>query len=70
MSCRCGHCHTLAPAWRGAARALAGAVRVGAVNCQEEWNLCRQQGINAYPTLIYSPAAGPAIRYKVRKLSN
>lgn len=30
---------------------LEGVVRIGAVNCQEEFMLCRQQGISGYPTL-------------------
>jgi len=49
---RCGHCHDLAPTWRKLAKEVAGSVRVGAVNCQEESWLCRQQGITGYPKLL------------------
>jgi len=48
---RCGHCHDLAPVWRKVAKELQGIVRIGAVNCQDEFMLCRQQGITGYPTL-------------------
>ena len=40
----CGHCQQLAPAWGKAASKLAGVVKVGAVNCDEEKALCQQHG--------------------------
>ncbi|KAI8496605.1 DnaJ sub C member 10 [Branchiostoma belcheri] len=49
---RCSHCHDLAPAWREVGRELVNVIRIGAVNCQEDWVLCRHQGINRYPSLI------------------
>jgi len=50
---RCGHCHELAPAWRKLARELEGTgIRIAAVNCQEEFGLCRSQGIQGYPSLM------------------
>lgn len=51
----CSHCHQLAPAWREMARELHGVLRIGAVNCEEEWMLCRQQGIQSYPSLMLYP---------------
>lgn len=51
----CSHCHDLAPTWREVARELEGVIRFGAVNCQEEWNLCRRQGIPSYPSLVLYP---------------
>ena len=39
--------------WREVAKELEGVIRFGAVNCQEEWNLCRQQGIQSYPSLVF-----------------
>lgn len=41
--------------WREVAQELEGVIRIGAVNCQEEWNLCRQQGIHSYPSLVLYP---------------
>lgn len=41
--------------WREVARELEGVIRIGAVNCQEEWNLCRRQGIHSYPSLVLYP---------------
>lgn len=51
----CSHCHDLAPTWREVAQELEGVIRFGAVNCQEEWNLCRRQGIQSYPSLVLYP---------------
>lgn len=51
----CSHCHDLAPTWRALARDLEGVVRFGAVNCEEDWILCRQQDINSYPSLLFYP---------------
>ena len=30
-------------------------IRIGAVNCQEEWSLCQRQGIQSYPSLVLYP---------------
>jgi len=34
---------------------LEGVARIGAVNCGDEWVLCRQQGIRSYPSLVTYP---------------
>ncbi|ELT92793.1 hypothetical protein CAPTEDRAFT_228052 [Capitella teleta] len=52
---RCSHCHETAPSWREMARELEGVLRIGAVNCGDEWALCRQLGIRSYPTLAMFP---------------
>lgn len=52
---QCSHCHLLAPDWRKMARELEGVIRVGAVNCQDEWHLCQEQGIHGYPALVFFP---------------
>lgn len=52
---RCSHCHDLAPSWRELARELFGVIRIGAVNCEDDWQLCRQKGVHSYPTLILYP---------------
>ena len=31
-------------------------VRIGAVNCQEDWGLCQRQGIRSYPSVILYPS--------------
>lgn len=63
---QCGHCHELAPTWRRVARKLDGIVRIGAVNCQDDFHLCRQQNIHAYPSVIFF---GPSenLRFKGAK---
>lgn len=49
----CGHCRNLAPEYQKAAKALKGAVNVGAVDCDQESNkpLCGQYGVQGFPTL-------------------
>jgi DnaJ family protein C protein 10 len=51
----CHHCHNLAPTWREVGRELQGVVRIGAVNCGEDWGLCNQQGIHSFPSLLIFP---------------
>ena len=46
---------------------LEGVVRVGAVNCQEEFMLCRGQGISGYPSLnLYTNQQG-TVKFRGRK---
>ncbi|XP_031332740.1 dnaJ homolog subfamily C member 10-like [Photinus pyralis] len=52
-SAQCHHCHELAPIWRKLSIELEGVLRIAAVNCEEDWALCRQLGIMSYPTLLY-----------------
>ncbi|GFV56298.1 dnaJ homolog subfamily C member 10, partial [Trichonephila clavipes] len=52
---QCSHCHDLAPTWRELARKFEGVVRFGAVNCEEDLFICRQQNIYSYPSLILYP---------------
>ena len=42
LGCRCGHCRSLAPKWSKVAAALKGIAKVGAVNCDDEQELCGQ----------------------------
>ncbi|XP_043277162.1 dnaJ homolog subfamily C member 10-like [Venturia canescens] len=51
----CSHCHHLAPVWRKIAKDLEGVIRIGAVNCEDDWQLCHQLGIQSYPTLLFYP---------------
>ena len=60
----CSHCHTLAPDWRLLSQELEGIVRIGAVNCDDEYVTCRQEDIRSYPTLMaYIPVS--ILNYKV-----
>ncbi|XP_063220307.1 dnaJ homolog subfamily C member 10-like [Bacillus rossius redtenbacheri] len=52
----CSHCHDMAPEWRKLAIQADGAIRIGAVNCADEWQLCNQQGVRSYPSLIMYPS--------------
>ncbi|XP_014238897.1 dnaJ homolog subfamily C member 10-like [Trichogramma pretiosum] len=53
---QCSHCHTLAPVWRKIAKALEGVIRIGAVNCEDDWHLCNEIQIRSYPTLMWYPS--------------
>ncbi|XP_065332909.1 dnaJ homolog subfamily C member 10-like [Cloeon dipterum] len=54
-SAMCSHCHQLAPTWRKFAQRMQGVIRVGAVNCEDDWVLCRNENIGSYPSLLYYP---------------
>lgn len=57
---RCSHCHDLAPTWREVAKEMDGVIRIGAVNCGDNHQLCRRRGINSYPSLyIYRAGQNP-----------
>ena len=47
--------------WRQVAQELEGVVRIGAINCQEDWSLCQHQGIHGYPSLVLYPSVCHAI---------
>ena len=48
---RCGHCQSLAPAWKKAATALKGVVGVGAVDADSHKQLAGQYGVTGFPTI-------------------
>ncbi|CAF0707832.1 unnamed protein product, partial [Brachionus calyciflorus] len=54
-STQCSHCHELAPTWRELAKLLDGVVKIGAVNCMDDWMLCNEERIQAFPSLIMYP---------------
>ncbi|XP_011498775.1 PREDICTED: dnaJ homolog subfamily C member 10-like [Ceratosolen solmsi marchali] len=65
---QCSHCHHLAPVWRKLAKKLEGVIRIGAVNCEDDWHLCSQVGIQSYPTLLYYPVnSHQGLKYKNEK---
>nr|XP_026691925.1 dnaJ homolog subfamily C member 10 isoform X1 [Ciona intestinalis] len=54
----CGPCKAMLPAWRQMAKLLEGVVKVGAVDCAIPTNnqLCKTQGVNAYPEIRLFPS--------------
>ena len=46
------------------AKELEGVIRIGAVNCQEDWNLCNQEGIPNYPSLVLYPGVNILIYFR------
>lgn len=63
----CGHCKNLAPEWEKAAAGLKGLVKVGAVNCDDEKELCGSYGIQGFPTIKLFPAEQVAEKKGVSK---
>ncbi|XP_046574574.1 protein disulfide-isomerase A6 homolog [Haliotis rubra] len=47
----CGHCRSLVPEWKKAAKALKGVVKVAAVDADEHKSLGGQYGIRGFPTI-------------------
>ena len=55
LTCRCGHCKTLAPTYTKAAEHMAGIFTFAAVDCDDQQNrgLCQEFGIQGFPTLKF-----------------
>lgn len=51
----CSHCHVMSPNWRQLALELSAVIKIAAVNCEEDWVLCRKEGISSYPSLVLYP---------------
>lgn len=49
------------------AKQLDGVIRIGAVNCGDDWMLCRQQQIMSYPSLVMFPKR---VRFEEEKSLN
>lgn len=47
----CGHCKSLAPEYKKAAKALKGVVKVGAVDCDEHKDIAAKYGVSGFPTI-------------------
>jgi thiol-disulfide isomerase/thioredoxin len=52
---RCGHCESLAPAYKKAAEHMDGIVMFAAVNCDDPYNrkLCAEFGVQGFPTIKF-----------------
>ncbi|CAL9689741.1 unnamed protein product [Knipowitschia caucasica] len=60
---RCSHCHQLAPTWREVAKEMDGVIRIGAVNCGDNHQLCRRRGVSSYPSLYLYRAGQPPEKF-------
>lgn len=49
----CGHCKKLAPTWKQLAKHMKGKVSITEVNCDDHGSLCKQEGVQGYPTLMW-----------------
>ncbi|KAJ7361851.1 Protein disulfide-isomerase A6 [Desmophyllum pertusum] len=59
----CGHCKALAPEWIKAASALKGAVKIGAVDMDDQQNqpLGGQYGVRGFPTIKAGPRTAQGV---------
>ena len=48
---RCGHCKSLAPEWKKAAKALDGIVKLGAVDADQHRDLGGRYQVQGFPTI-------------------
>ncbi|BGP15498.1 hypothetical protein JCM10213_005767 [Rhodosporidiobolus nylandii] len=60
----CGHCKKLAPKWADLASTLSTSLHVYEMDCdaQENKKVCRQEGVRAYPTLMFY-SKGASVEY-------
>eukprot|EP01091_Cochliopodium_minus_P009187 TRINITY_DN219_c0_g1_i1.p1 TRINITY_DN219_c0_g1~~TRINITY_DN219_c0_g1_i1.p1 ORF type:complete len:406 (-),score=156.20 TRINITY_DN219_c0_g1_i1:29-1246(-) len=52
----CGHCKSLAPEYKKAANNLDGIVKIAAIDCDQEKELCGAFGIKGFPTIKHFPS--------------
>ena len=57
-------CLCVATQWRELAKQLDGVVKIGAVNCMDDWALCNQEQIHGFPSLVMYPSR---VRYEHAK---
>ena len=56
----CGHCKNLAPEYEKAATNLKGLVKIAAIDCDKEQQLCGGFGIKGFPTIkVFKPSGDP-----------
>jgi len=62
----CGHCIQFAPDFEKAAKLLDGRVKAGKVDCEQEYHLCSEADVRAYPTVkLYLGAPGDGMTQPV-----
>ncbi|OKL57053.1 hypothetical protein UA08_07618 [Talaromyces atroroseus] len=59
----CPHCQALAPTWLAMAKEMKGKLNIGEVNCDVEKRLCKDAGVNAYPTMLFFKS-GEKVEYE------
>lgn len=59
----CGHCKKLAPIWKQLARHMQNKLTIAQVNCDDHGALCKANGVQGYPTLIYMTSGGLRSEY-------
>lgn len=59
----CGHCKKLAPIWKQLSLQMQNKLTIAQVNCDDHGALCKANGIEGYPTLLYLTSSGLRSEY-------
>ncbi|KAK3905553.1 thioredoxin-like protein [Staphylotrichum tortipilum] len=59
----CHHCQKMAPNWEQLAKEMKGKLNIAEVNCDANSQLCKDMGVNGYPTLQLFRGSG-AVEYQ------
>ncbi|KAH6692411.1 thioredoxin-like protein [Plectosphaerella plurivora] len=49
----CHHCQAMAPTWQQLGKEMQGKLNIGEVNCEVEKRLCKDAGVNSFPTINF-----------------
>ena len=60
----CGHCRHAKPEFERFARRAAGVVRVGAVDCDANQDLCQRYRVQGFPTIYNLALSGPPVPHQ------
>lgn len=60
----CGHCKKLAPVWTQLGAVFRNKLNVAEVNCEAYKDICKKEGIQGYPTLLYYTGGSGAGKHK------